>query len=38
MNNLSPDDPALPAPLSDAVSEFEAWMQGELLADHGRVD
>jgi hypothetical protein len=36
MNNLSPDDPALPAPLSDAVSEFEAWMQGELLADQNR--
>jgi hypothetical protein len=30
-------DPSLPAPLADAVAEFEAWMLGELLADqtHG---
>lgn len=31
-----PDDPTLPAPLQDALNEFEAWMQAELLADQAR--
>jgi hypothetical protein len=29
-------DLPLPAPLADAVAEFEAWMQGEFLADQTR--
>jgi hypothetical protein len=33
---MTDDNPGLPPPLAAAVSEFEAWMQGELLADQAR--
>jgi hypothetical protein len=34
--SVEPDGPALPAPLAEAVIEFEQWMQGQLQADQAR--
>jgi hypothetical protein len=36
MSDRWPADPKLPIPLRDALVEFEAWMQSELLADQTR--